>query len=81
MDNIRKAAVQIMDCCKRENIKKVYSCITRLRLVFQDKDMVDYGKLEEIPVVKGIFWYGDECQILIGLEAMAISETMNMMLP
>ena len=74
---MRSAALQIIKYCEKDNISKVYSCITRLRLNFKDKEIVDYDALKAMDLVKGIFWYGEECQLVIGLEAMTLSKVMN----
>lgn len=80
MGEIGNAAEKIIDCCIKENIEKAYCCITRLRLRFKNKELVNFDALEAMDLVKGIFWYGDECQLVIGLEAMAINETMQYLL-
>jgi len=80
MGEIGNAAERIIALCGKGNIEKVYCCITRLRLNFKDKEIVDYAALEAMDLVKGIFWFGDECQLVIGLEAMVINETMQYLL-
>lgn len=78
--DLKEAAKEIIAFCGKDNIKKVYCCITRLRLVFKDKSAVDFEGLEHMDIAKGAFWYGDEYQLVIGLEAMALTETVKIYL-
>lgn len=80
MSDIQSAAANILECCKADNIEKVYCCITRLRLKFKDKSIVDLEGLRTNEMVQGIFWYGDECQLVIGLEVFALNETIDLYL-
>lgn len=79
MDELRRTAKQIVSYCHSDNIEKVYCCVTRLRLHFKNKDIVDYGALSALACVKGIFWFGEECQLVIGIEALTLSQIINAM--
>lgn len=58
---------QIVDLIGGENnIQGVAHCATRLRIVLQNKEMVSIEKMEEVPLVKGVFIAGDQLQIIFG---------------
>lgn len=80
MDSIKDNAQKIIDCCGHQNIERVYCCITRLRLLFYNKEVVDFEKLENHPMVQGIVWSDDECQLIIGLQVMALNDTISLLL-
>lgn len=48
------------------NISYFTHCVTRLRLNFKDKSLVDTDKLQEIKGVMGTQWAGNQLQIIIG---------------
>ena len=78
--DLKAAAKEIIDYCGEDNIKKVYCCITRLRLNFNDKEKVNYEALGNMDIVKGTFWYGSEFQLVIGLEVLNLSEIVKIYL-
>ncbi|MGL6228413.1 MAG: PTS transporter subunit EIIC [Culicoidibacterales bacterium] len=50
----------------KENIQGVAHCATRLRIVFDDKALIDEQKIDELPLVKGVFFVGDQLQVIFG---------------
>ena len=50
----------------KENIKSATHCVTRLRLILKDYDLVDKSKLSQNPLVKGQFKSDNQYQIVIG---------------
>lgn len=50
----------------KENIKSATHCVTRLRLILKDYDLVDKSKLSQNPLVKGQFKADNQYQIVIG---------------
>lgn len=56
----------------KENIKKAFHCMTRLRFNVKDKSSVDDKKMTELPEVVGVNWYNDQCQIIIGNEVSTV---------
>jgi len=53
----------------RDNIKRVYHCITRLRFELKDASLYLPDKAEQIPDVAGVFIRFGEYQFVIGIEA------------
>ena len=51
----------------KENIKSATHCVTRLRLILKDYDLVDKSKLSQNPLVKGQFKSDNQYQIVIDL--------------
>lgn len=56
----------------KDNIKKAFHCMTRLRFNVRDKSLVDDKKMTELPEVVGVNWHNDQCQIIIGNEVSAV---------
>lgn len=50
----------------KENILSATHCITRLRLILKNQDIVNVQELENIDLVKGSFLAGGQFQIVIG---------------
>ncbi|WP_456273235.1 PTS system trehalose-specific EIIBC component [Bacillus sp. AK031] len=50
----------------KENIHTATHCVTRLRLVLNDENLVDKERLEEIDLVRGSFSTNGQFQIVIG---------------
>lgn len=49
-----------------ENIASAAHCATRLRLVLKDESLVNKQELEKLDLVKGVFLYGGQYQIILG---------------
>ena len=56
----------------KDNIKKAFHCMTRLRFNVRDKSLVDDKKMTELPEVVGVNWHNDQCQIIIGTDVSAV---------
>lgn len=56
----------------KDNIKKAFHCMTRLRFNVKDKSLVNDKKMTELPEVVGVNWHNDQCQIIIGNEVSAV---------
>lgn len=56
----------------KDNIKKAFHCMTRLRFNVRDKSLVDDKKMTQLPEVVGVNWHNDQCQIIIGNEVSAV---------
>ena len=50
----------------KENIAAVSHCATRMRFVLNDPSKVDQDKIDDIPVVKGMFTNAGQFQVIIG---------------
>lgn len=50
----------------KENIKKVFHCMTRLRFYLKDKSKIDKDSINSLPEVSGINWHNDQLQIIVG---------------
>lgn len=65
--NYKKTAEEILAAIGgKENVDAAAHCATRLRLVLNDEEIIDKGKLEEMDVVKGTFSTGGQYQIILG---------------
>ena len=56
----------------KENIRKAFHCMTRLRFNVKDKSLVEDRKMESLPEVVGVNWNNSQCQIIIGNEVSAV---------
>lgn len=56
----------------KENIKKAFHCMTRLRFNVKDKSLVNDKKMMSLPEVVGVNWHDNQCQIIIGNEVSAV---------
>lgn len=61
----------------RENIKKVWHCMTRLRFDLEDNNKVDSKKLESIKGIIGTTIQSDQLQIIIGTNVNKYYNKMN----
>ncbi|WP_027063545.1 PTS glucose transporter subunit IIABC [Mesoplasma seiffertii] len=59
------------------NYSKVFNCMTRLRFEIKNKDLVDEATIKKIPIVKGVIWAGNQCQIIIGGEVYKVKEAID----
>ena len=62
----QECAQQILDLLHKDNVISAAHCATRLRLVLKDESIVDQAKLEELPLVKGMFRNAGQFQIILG---------------
>lgn len=67
MSKYRQAAEQILVAIGGvENISSATHCVTRLRLVLHDENVVDTKALEVVPEVKGAFATSGQFQVILG---------------
>ena len=59
-----------------ENLKTVEACITRLRLVVNDTDLVDKDKLKSLGA-SGVMQVGNNVQVVIGGKAEKVASDMR----
>ncbi len=65
--NYDELAVQILALIgSAENVVSAFHCITRLRFVVKDKDLVDTEGLRALKGLIGAQWSGDQLQIIVG---------------
>lgn len=50
----------------KENIKKVFHCMTRLRFYVKDKNKINETDIKNLPEISGINWYQDQFQVIAG---------------
>ncbi|MGP4081330.1 sucrose-specific PTS transporter subunit IIBC [Pseudalkalibacillus sp. R45] len=50
----------------KENIQSIAHCATRLRIMLNDKELIDQEKVESIDKVKGAFYNSGQYQIILG---------------
>ncbi|AXK51633.1 PTS glucose transporter subunit IIA [Spiroplasma alleghenense] len=63
-----------------DNLKNINNCMTRLRVVVHNKDLIQEAKIKEIDIVKGLNWSGDELQIIIGGEVYKVKGNIDFIL-
>lgn len=50
----------------KENIKKVFHCMTRLRFYVKDKNKINETDIKNLPKISGVNWYQDQFQVIAG---------------
>lgn len=65
-ETYHKTAQDIIDIIGVENIISVTHCQTRLRFVLKDRESVDDKLLENLSLVKGVFFNGGQYQVILG---------------
>lgn len=61
-----KLAQQIIDLVGADNIESVTHCQTRLRFVVKNRKLIDDKKIENLDLVKGVFFGSGQYQVIIG---------------
>lgn len=61
-----KLCQDILDVIKKENIKDVFNCVTRLRFILKDKNKVDLDKLAQVEGIIQVKIVGEQIQCVIG---------------
>lgn len=61
-----KLAQQIVDLVGVDNIESVAHCQTRLRFVVKNRKQIDDKKIENLDLVKGVFFGSGQYQVIIG---------------
>ena len=62
----RATAQKIVDIVGKDNIISATHCQTRLRFVLKDRSASDDKALEQLDLVKGVFFNGGQYQIILG---------------
>lgn len=50
----------------KDNIKRVFHCMTRLRFYVKDKNRINENEIKSLPEVSGINWHKDQLQVIVG---------------
>lgn len=50
----------------KENIKKVFHCMTRLRFYVKDKNKINETDIKNLTEISGVNWYQDQFQVIAG---------------
>ena len=50
----------------KDNIKRVFHCMTRLRFYVKDKNRINDNEIKSLPEVSGINWHKDQLQVIVG---------------
>lgn len=58
----------------RENVKRVFHCMTRLRFYVENREKIDEEAIKRLPEVSGINWNKDQFQVIVGNEINAVYE-------
>ncbi len=67
MSENRRIAEEVIEAVGgRENISSVAHCATRLRIMVNDKELIDQKRVEGIQKVKGAFFNSGQYQIIFG---------------
>ncbi|ATZ21153.1 PTS glucose transporter subunit IIABC [Mesoplasma coleopterae] len=56
------------------NYRDVYNCMTRLRFLVKNKDLVNEEKIRRLSLVKSTIWQGDELQVVIGQDVYKLKD-------
>lgn len=66
----------------KENVKKAFHCMTRLRFYVYDKSKIDENAIKNLPEVSGIHWHQDQLQVIAGNDVNDMyKELLNIGLP
>ena len=63
----------ILYCGGRDNIVSAECCTTRVRIVLKDMSLIILEKLNNLPLVQGVWIRSKEVQLVIGIEAIRIA--------
>ncbi|ATZ21388.1 glucose PTS transporter subunit IIA [Mesoplasma tabanidae] len=58
----------------KNNYNDVYNCMTRLRFNIKEKELVNFEKIKQNELVKGVLWNGAELQIVIGQDVFKVKD-------
>lgn len=59
----------------KDNVEKVSHCVTRLRFILKDKEIVNEKRLQHLPGIIGLQKSGDQFQIIIGNDVAKVYKT------
>ena len=52
----------------KDNITRVFHCMTRLRFYVKDKNKIDEARIKKLPEISGVNWHQDQFQVIAGNE-------------
>ena len=52
----------------KDNITRVFHCMTRLRFYVKDKNKIDEARIKKLPEISGVNWHQDPFQVIAGNE-------------
>lgn len=52
----------------KENITRVFHCMTRLRFYVKDRSMINEEEIKKLPEISGVNWHQDQFQVIAGNE-------------
>lgn len=52
----------------KENITRVFHCMTRLRFYVKDRSKIDEEAIKKLPEISGVNWHQDQFQVIAGNE-------------
>lgn len=52
----------------KENITRVFHCMTRLRFYVKDRGMINEEEIKKLPEISGVNWHQDQFQVIAGNE-------------
>ena len=50
----------------KDNITRVFHCMTRLRFYVKDKNKIDEARIKKLPEISGVNWHQDQFQVIAG---------------
>ena len=52
----------------KDNITRVFHCMTRLRFYVKDRNKIDEARIKKLPEISGVNWHQDQFQVIAGNE-------------
>lgn len=52
----------------KDNITRVFHCMTRLRFYVKDRNRIKEGDIKKLPEISGVNWHQDQFQVIAGNE-------------
>lgn len=52
----------------KDNITRVFHCMTRLRFYVKDRSRIDEAEIKKLPEISGVNWHQDQFQVIAGNE-------------
>lgn len=52
----------------KDNITRVFHCMTRLRFYVKDRSKIDEAEIKKLPEISGVNWHQDQFQVIAGNE-------------
>ncbi|WP_368901333.1 PTS transporter subunit EIIC [Oceanobacillus oncorhynchi] len=65
-DQYKQTGEKIVKIIGEDNIESVTHCATRLRFNVKDKESIDQEAIEDIELVKGVFYHSGQFQVILG---------------